>query len=92
MTSNSDFAPVRPISHVEYTRDCRYFPATVCKHDAVHKTGNTLHTATLPKGDRSTATGDMYKQFGEDRFRRYVRGRTRISRIWWFGEVWTSSF
>jgi len=39
----------------------RLFPAIVCKHDVVQKTGNTRCIATLPKKDRAMAIGDMHE-------------------------------
>ena len=32
------------------------------RHDIIHKTGSTQCTATPPEEDRTTATGNMYKQ------------------------------
>ena len=35
-------------------------------YDVIHETGSTQRITTLPEEDRTTATGNMHKKFGED--------------------------
>ena len=39
----------------------------MCKHDVIHKTGNTKCIATPPDEDRATDVANVHKKFGEDR-------------------------
>ena len=61
--------PCCPLSsHFECTRlSRRPRLAIMCKHDVIHKTGNTKCIATPPDEDRATDVANVHKKFGEDR-------------------------